>query len=266
VSDLNPGAGPSNPAGIESLNGAVVFTASDGVNGPTLYRFEPESVKPTVVGTRLARVGGKAAVVVDFDEDVSGSLSGSDLVVTNLTTGQALDPTAFTLAYDAANSRATFFFGGGVLGDGNYRVALGANGVRDTSDNPLAADGTLDFFVLAGDANGDRVVNFDDLLVLAKNYNGVNETWADGDFNGDGVVNFDDLLVLAKNYNKVLDAPPPPPPAPAPVLAAAAAAAVLPKSPDRQARAVKPVFSTRPVVARPAAVKAKKVTARGRRG
>jgi hypothetical protein len=29
---------------------------------------------------------------------------------------------------------------------------------------------------------------------------------------------------------------------------------------------VKPVFSTRPVVARPAAVKAKKVTARGRRG
>jgi hypothetical protein len=53
-----------------------------------------------------------------------------------------------------------------------------------------------------GDANRDGTVNFDDLLVLAKNYNGTARAWSQGDFTGDGVVNFDDLLVLAKNYNR----------------------------------------------------------------
>jgi len=53
-----------------------------------------------------------------------------------------------------------------------------------------------------GDANLDDVVNFDDLLLLAKSYNGQDRTWFSGDFNFDGVVNFDDLLILAKNYNK----------------------------------------------------------------
>jgi hypothetical protein len=54
-----------------------------------------------------------------------------------------------------------------------------------------------------GDANLDDVVNFDDLLLLAKSYNGLDRTWFNGDFTFDGLVNFDDLLVLAKNYNKV---------------------------------------------------------------
>jgi hypothetical protein len=55
-----------------------------------------------------------------------------------------------------------------------------------------------------GDANRDGTVNFDDLLILAKNYNGAGRSWSQGDFNGDGVVNFDDLLVLAKNYNRTV--------------------------------------------------------------
>jgi hypothetical protein len=62
---------------------------------------------------------------------------------------------------------------------------------------------------LAGDANHDDLVNFDDLLLLAKNYNKVNATWSQGDFSGDGLVNFDDLLILAKNYNRTLLSPPP---------------------------------------------------------
>jgi hypothetical protein len=52
-----------------------------------------------------------------------------------------------------------------------------------------------------GDANADGLVNFDDLLVLAKNYNKLTRRWAEADFSADGLVNFDDLLLLAKNYN-----------------------------------------------------------------
>jgi hypothetical protein len=37
--------------------------------------------------------------------------------------------------------------------------------------NPLSADYTFDFFVLAGDANRDRVVDINDLVILAQRYN-----------------------------------------------------------------------------------------------
>jgi hypothetical protein len=62
----------------------------------------------------------------------------------------------------------------------------------------------FNFFVLGGDANRDRVVNFSDLLVLAANYNQAGRTFAAGDFNYDGAVGFSDLLILAASYNRSL--------------------------------------------------------------
>ena len=53
-----------------------------------------------------------------------------------------------------------------------------------------------------GDANHDEHVNFDDLITLAQNYNGLaGKTWTMGDFTGEGAVNFDDLIILAQHYN-----------------------------------------------------------------
>jgi hypothetical protein len=57
-----------------------------------------------------------------------------------------------------------------------------------------------------GDATLDGVVNFDDLLALAKNYNAAGTHWYQGDFDYSGRVNFDDLLILAKNYNAAMPA------------------------------------------------------------
>jgi hypothetical protein len=134
--------------------------------------------------------------------------------------------------------------------------------VRDTSNNPLAGDVAFDFYVLGADANHDRVVNFDDLLVLAKNYNKVGVTFDEGDFNYDGLVNFDDLLILAKSYNKVLELPPPPPPAA--LVTTSVSASILPSSPSWQDRDAKSIFSTKPV-AKPAPAKAKPVAKPARR-
>lgn len=52
-----------------------------------------------------------------------------------------------------------------------------------------------------GDTNGDRLVNFDDLLVLAQNYDQTGKEWAQGDFTDEGTVGFDDLLLLAQHYD-----------------------------------------------------------------
>lgn len=53
-----------------------------------------------------------------------------------------------------------------------------------------------------GDANIDGSVTFDDLLLLAQNYNSAatGRHWQLGDFNGTGITDFDDLLLLAQNY------------------------------------------------------------------
>ena len=53
-----------------------------------------------------------------------------------------------------------------------------------------------------GDANLDSKVDFDDLLILARNYNQTSGLdWSRGDYDRDGTVNFNDLLALARNYN-----------------------------------------------------------------
>jgi hypothetical protein len=59
---------------------------------------------------------------------------------------------------------------------------------------------------LAGDANLDGRITFDDLARLAQNYNSTaSADWDDGDFNYDGAVDFDDLAMMAQNYNAGLD-------------------------------------------------------------
>jgi hypothetical protein len=84
----------------------------------------------------------------------------------------------------------------------------------------------------AGDANLDGVVNFGDLLLLAKSY-GKASGWYRGDYNYDGVTNFADLLILAKNYNGSMPGAPWAVGSPSPAfqadLAAAFAGAAVPE-------------------------------------
>lgn len=69
----------------------------------------------------------------------------------------------------------------------------------DTSANPADA--------LPGDANGDRVVDFADFLVLAQNFGKVEDAiFAEGDFDGNGAVNFQDFLLLAAQFEADRDA------------------------------------------------------------
>jgi hypothetical protein len=60
---------------------------------------------------------------------------------------------------------------------------------------------------LAGDADVNGVVDFNDLVVLAQNYNSdPGLLWDEGDFNYDTAVDFSDLVLLAQNYNTALPA------------------------------------------------------------
>ena len=66
----------------------------------------------------------------------------------------------------------------------------------------LYTTGDVTLVAFPGDANADGVVNFQDLVAVAQNYNVSDgqRGWADGDFTFDGMVDFNDLVALAQNY------------------------------------------------------------------
>jgi hypothetical protein len=205
---------------------AIVDAAGNASPQSGPARFTIDTAAPRVQS--VIESGAPHRVAVTFsDAVVAGGIAPASITLRDLTIGRDVPAANVSVIYDPALRLATYVFPGypgGILPDGDYRLTLPTAAVTDAAGNAMSADVTFDFYVLAGDATRDRAVNFDDLLVLAKNYNKAGATFTRGDFTGDGQVNFDDLLVLAKNYNKALPAAGPATPAAAMDVQALAAA------------------------------------------
>jgi hypothetical protein len=166
---------------------------------------------------RALRGRGRTSVIAAA---AARRLATSDIDVHNTRTGTRYLATGVT--WDATKWRATFALPS-ALPDGDFQATLAAANVTHATAVPLAADATLDFFVLAGDANRDRKVDLADFSVLATNFNRVGAAFSQGNFNYDGSADLLDFTVLATNFNKTLAvarqfratglSPPPPPPA-----------------------------------------------------
>lgn len=168
---------------------------------------------PAVVRASLQYETSPISLDFQFSEDVSASLSASDLLLTNLTTGQVIPSDRFTLAYDWSTHTASFVYDmatWGPLPDGNYRGSIAAANVSDASATHPASDLAFGFFILAGDANHDRRVDSADLAILAMNWNGTAKTFSQGDFNFDGATDARDLEILAARYQASLPEARPP--------------------------------------------------------
>jgi len=133
----------------------------------------------------------RQAIVLNFNGDVRDFLERSDYHIKNANTNVELSQSAGTLSFNASGTQATLVLTNQIP-NGNYRLTVGSSPT------------TLDFFVMAGDANRNRTVNFSDLLIVAQNYGLANRTYSQGDFNYDGIVNFQDLLRVAQSYNVTL--------------------------------------------------------------
>lgn len=59
-----------------------------------------------------------------------------------------------------------------------------------------------------GDANGDKQIDFADLVAVAQHYGQSASSFADGDFDGDGSVSFPDLVTVAQHYGSTIGVPP----------------------------------------------------------
>ncbi len=185
---------PGSPA----INAGLARSANDqrGVSRPQgsasdLGAFERVATSATVQTATFESVT-RQALTYTFNGEASVTFDRGSITLTNLTTNQVVN--AGMLNWNTDGTRATLVLTN-QLADGSYSATTsGATGTTQ-----------VDFHVLGGDFNRNRTANFDDLLILAANYN--NQTGRDntqGDANYDGAVNFDDLLILAANYNRTL--------------------------------------------------------------
>lgn len=223
--DLDIGA--TNPyGGIGSVG--LKAAASPGFNRLLLTEDNPNpwvesgkavevalDVTPPKVTAEAFNYLSNQSFSITFSEDVGASLSLPDFTLTNTTTNAVVSNANLTYAYDSATRTATITNTGPILADGNYSLSIASAGVTDTASNPLDGDGdgliggnhALNFFVLAGDANHDHVVNFTDLVILAQNFNLTGKNFSQGNFNysGDGKVDFADLVILAQKYGSAME-------------------------------------------------------------
>lgn len=207
------------------INGSTLATqwhdapSGDGFAGGD-YRASfivADLVAPTVVESAFD-FETRHAVRFELSENVQ-SLDESGLTIRNIVTNEVIPTASLDLQFNPQTHEATLTFPGlnnGLLSDGNWRLTLSGQTVRDTFGNQLDGNGdgvagdsfNFDFFTLAGDVNRDRVVNFSDLLIVSQRYGTGGNTFSSGnvDYSAGGAVNFSDLLLVAQKYGSNLPA------------------------------------------------------------
>lgn len=207
--DVFAGIFSGAPFQYNAIPGATIMTGASLPYGTELHRIA-DTLAPRV-WDKSFDVNAGQIVRAEFTEAISLA-GGNSASIMNLATGLAVPGVSVVRALSADATRVDFTFSA-TLPDGNYRLQFNAADYRDGGNN-LATGGTLqvDFHILAGDANRDRVVNFDDLLILAQNYGQTGRSFTQGNFNysADGRVDFDDLLILAQRYGTSLAVAPTP--------------------------------------------------------
>ena len=160
----------------------------------------PMGSAPKVLATSFHASPSSPMVSFQFDQNVSPLLSTGSLLVNRLTpTGSA--PIAVTgLSYDLSTNTATFTLAG-PLSAGNYQALFPPGSLIGSLlvSNQPGGEYAFGFSVASANLDGNAVVDFRDLVILASHY-GQAGTFADGDLNGDGKVDFNDLVLLAQQY------------------------------------------------------------------
>ncbi|MFT3788537.1 MAG: CotH kinase family protein [Tepidisphaeraceae bacterium] len=160
--------------------------------------FAIDTTAPQFVSSELLVDGGKPQLKVTFGEALVATGTAPVLDIVPTAGGSSVTVTGYAIA-----GNTIVFDLPTTLADAQYTATLSVPGVKDALGNVTSGLAGQAFTFLAGDATGDHVVNFNDLLALAAHY-GQPGPFSQGDFNFDGTVNFSDLLILASRYGNSL--------------------------------------------------------------
>ena len=179
---------------------------------PVITDTSPPTVRASYADAGAWRGEFYQTITLTYNKDMTWTADPGALTLENLTTGRTYPSRGQFTDYTVSGNTVTINMDE-KLADGNY-VATVSYTQLDFAGNPLDGSGngvggtdyTFNFFVLAGDVNHDRSVDFKDLVILARHFNQPGLA-ADGDLDADGQVDFKDLVLLARNYGHTL--PPP---------------------------------------------------------
>jgi len=178
---------PARPEGLE-----INCTGCTATNATTLPSPNPNPTTTVVAGTLdqiFAALGSKDLVAGDLTASPTGNLPGSTPFLQIITKGPSVT-TSLTTSLQVL---------GNYSGSGHVSEITSP---ATNSSNYKGFTGTASHGVKAGNINLDGNVDFQDLGVLATNFNVLTgRNWTTGDFNGDGKTDFQDLGVLATNFN-----------------------------------------------------------------
>ncbi|MDH5532090.1 MAG: zinc dependent phospholipase C family protein [Candidatus Bathyarchaeota archaeon] len=198
----------SNPTFIdrcgESLNLAVNFL-TDVLH--TLYLEAHPLRDVAVVGVTTSKtvVGAGFSVTINTTVENQGDYSETFDVIAYYNTTPIETQTIGDLIPDA-NVALTFIWDTTGVAKGNYTISAKAStvpGEIDTADNEYV-DGIVQI-TIAGDINGDVVVDLHDLTRIGRAYGATpqSSSWDEPcDINNDNVIDFYDLAIYSKNYGK----------------------------------------------------------------
>ena len=130
-------------------------------------------------------------ITFTFNTDIgAAAFNLSSLFIASNSGQPPITPTSY--GYNSSNDTVIWTLPTGVA-DGTYTATL--------TGTLLSQAVNMNFFILAGDANHDGVVDANDFAILAANYGQSGSVdWNNGDFNYDRTVNALDFNALANNF------------------------------------------------------------------
>lgn len=195
---------PATYAATGPASYTIQLTAG-GTSNTNHFGSRPiDSTPPALASGNFDFEHAANAITLVFSEPLATDPNDNDLMLARVDNPSVSVP--FTFNYNSATQTATLT-PTATLANGDYRVSIQPATIYDLAGNTNSLI-TFDFFTLIGDANRDRSVTFDDLLIVTQNYGQATNLFTQGDFNDSGAVDFDDLLLITQNYGQALSIAP----------------------------------------------------------
>jgi hypothetical protein len=195
---------------ITPATSTPTVTGTPATSTPT-GTITPTSSTPTETATATPTSSAPVETATPTSTPTGSPTPTSTPVGSGMLTGQVLAGKPVTVSlYDATNTLVTSA-AANVNGTFSLTAPAGAYTVRATASGFLSAQGSTTLTsggsstmptitLLAGDLDGNNVIDQLDALTIGMNYNAA--TPAAADLNNDGVINVLDLELLAQNYRE----------------------------------------------------------------
>ncbi len=184
----------TNSGDVLTLSGPITGKSNLSVQGNGTLRFGAGVSTPT-----FAALSINTGATLDIT---------TNAVVINFGS-PANDPVSTVAGYLAGGYKGGLWTGTGITSStaaagANPALAVGYADGNTDNGTPAQPNTLLIKYTLAGDANLDGLVNFQDLVAVVQNFNKSGTDWSQGNFAYGASTNFADLVAVVQNFNKIL--------------------------------------------------------------